>query len=134
MSNFVISLSGLRKRICKHDCAAPTCSRAHPNASGSTVRHPKWCLRGWITTCNDRSCAFNHFRDEETFVTYRVKDPVWVKNNPLLAAKYTPVPDDYMTDEDDEEVAEPIDMRIFYPDGERSYASVCVLAEEAASA
>jgi hypothetical protein len=130
---FVISLHGLRKRICKHDCAKLTCSRAHPNSAGSTVRHPKWCLRGWIATCNDRSCAFNHFRDEETFVNYRIKDAAWVRNNPLLAAKYTPVPDDYMTEEE-EVVVEPVNVKIFYPDGERSYASVCVLAEEAASA
>jgi len=133
MSKFVISLNGLKKRICTHECCKQTCSRAHPNSAGSTVRHPKWCVRGWIFTCTDRSCAFNHFRAEEDFVNYRIKDATWVMNNPMLAAKYTPLPNDYIAEES-QLSAEPIDVKIFYPDGERSYASVCILAEEAASA
>jgi hypothetical protein len=54
-------------------------------------------------------------------------------NNPMLAAKYIPIPNDYIAEEE-QLIAEPIDVKGFYPDGERSYASVCVLAEEAASA
>jgi hypothetical protein len=84
----VVSQIGIQKKVCTHDCDKPLCSRAHPNYTGSVVKHPQWCLRGWVQTCGEKNCPFNHFRHESGFVYYRMNDKAWREKNQDLVLKY----------------------------------------------
>lgn len=87
-TNYVYSLDGICKEVCAASCCRDICGRAHPNAAGSQVKHPKWCLNGAIHGCTSPDCAFNHFRTEAHFVKYRANDTRWAANHKKLVAKY----------------------------------------------
>lgn len=89
--SFVQSITGLEKKVCErgHKCHTVSCPNAHPNAAGSRVLHPKWCLRGDIDTCKSPTCPFNHFITERDFVAYRSADDYWAVDNWELIEKYS---------------------------------------------
>ncbi len=69
----VKSIVGITKRVCLGgcDCDEDYCEDAHPNALGSKVLHPKWCLQGAVLDCNNMQCPFNHFKTFRQFKSYR---------------------------------------------------------------
>ncbi len=83
----VRSLYGLTKVVC--DCHNPACDYAHPNNSGSIVKHPKWCLIGWRAECTDAKCPFNHFQTKCAFIDYRKRDINWARKNIELIEQTT---------------------------------------------
>ncbi len=87
----VHSFSGLTRLVCEEgsDCSRNRCSRAHANASYSTVLHPKWCLYAPMNGCLDEKCPFNHFRNNVEFVRYRRNDPIWARSNRDMVKKYS---------------------------------------------
>lgn len=68
--NLVYSWNGVVKTVCNCECVGE-CDGAHPNKAGSAVKHPKYCLRGSVNTCNDSICPFNHFRTDEAYTRYK---------------------------------------------------------------
>jgi hypothetical protein len=84
----VHSVTGLRRYVCSANCTQVRCYNAHPNAAGSNVLHPKWCLRGSIETCELADCPFNHWRTMGQFVAYRARDPKWAAANGDLCTQY----------------------------------------------
>ncbi len=85
----VHSSSGLQKGVCKANCKNGSCDCAHPNAAGSTVIHPKWCLEGTVKSCKKETCVFNHIKTLRQFVHYRMNDLKWRTVNAELVEKYT---------------------------------------------
>lgn len=86
--SYVVSSWGIVKHVCVADCNLENCQGAHPNAIGSEVKNPKWCLRGCIQTCDDKSCPFNHFCTAEEFYDYRSNDPKWFEKNKNFLENY----------------------------------------------
>lgn len=89
-ATYVCSLGGLRKQVCSagSTCANLNCSQSHPNSSGSVVKHPKWCVSGWIDSCTKATCPFNHFLTEAYFVKYRENDETWANLHTDLVEKH----------------------------------------------
>jgi hypothetical protein len=87
-SQLVTSLNGVDRWVCTADCDKTYCGNAHPNAAGSIVMHPKWCLRGAIADCELNHCPFNHWRTDEQFVTYRARDAKWAAQNSTRCSQY----------------------------------------------
>lgn len=107
MATYVYSIDGIYKEVCTADCGRDTCGRAHPNAAGSQVKHPKWCLNGAIRGCTSPDCAFNHFRTEAHFVKYRANDTRWAANNKNLITKYKKAKGYFPAIEEDESMTPP---------------------------
>lgn len=87
----VRSFEGVERYVCRNgqDCSRLRCACAHPNMSGSVVKHPRWCLFGPMNLCVDIMCPFNHFRTQVEFVNYRMRDEKWAWNNVELVLKYS---------------------------------------------
>lgn len=90
-NSVVRSLCGLERVVCDlgADCERSYCAHAHPNMSGSIVKHPKWCLYGPVDKCVNIMCPFNHFKYEIDWVNYRKNDEKWAWENINLVVKYT---------------------------------------------
>ena len=86
----VKSFEGLERYVCRHgaSCVRSRCACAHPNMSGSEVKHPRWCLFGPMEVCTNEVCPFNHFRTQTEFVNYRMHDEKWAWNNVELIHQY----------------------------------------------
>jgi len=68
---------------CDYWCTDTKCRNAHGNAAGSAVLNARYCVAGTVNSCHNKTCYFNHIRNEWAFIGYRSEsdDRDWVKRN-----------------------------------------------------